>query len=830
MTTVIQPILYKIDITPDLDNFQFKGIVHIRLQAEAAVKTVTLHQFELAIWNCRLERGETWVPCAFGVEPDKEQMTVQLPEALSGELHLRIDYEGLINDQMAGFYRSSFERDGATHTIAVTQFQESSARRAFPCMDHPLYKAVFELSLTVRDELKALANTLPIADEHLADGRRRVTFAPTPRMSTYLLFFGVGAFEWVQDQDDPRVRVVHLPGLADTTASGLDFGRKSLQYCEDYYDIPYPLPKMDLIAVPDFAFGAMENWGAVTFRENHLLHFKGLTSKAAVQRIFEVTAHEIAHQWFGNLVTPSDWKYLWLNESFATYFGYGVVDHFYPDWGIWEQFLQGETATARSRDGLQETFAIEIPGGGNIAINSSTAPIIYNKGASILRMIKGHIGRELYQEGVRGYLRRHAYACAESHHLWEAFEEASRQPITAMMSSWISQPGHPIVTVSRNGDTISMRQKRFTYLDRISHQSWPIPLGLTIWHRDGQVENRSDLMAQLEMSLPLPKDTLAYKFNQGQTGFYRVAYKDQENLAALGGLIANRSMPATDRWGIENDLYAQVLQTSLPLSDYLAYLDYYDSEDAYLPLTSIAGHLAQLHLLLEGNTREIVARRGKALVERILSAIGYEPAGDEPQTTTLLREQLLWQAVLWGADQPTAFAAAQFEAMTAGRPVHADIARAAMQAGAATRGHAALDWLMDRFGRSPNEHERMNILAALGAFQQWETIARALDFALDKVPQRNRFIPIVAAAANPAARRHLWDWFLQNLAQLETFHPLLYERVITSVWPTGGLGREKEVWQFGEAYVQKRPGLTDAAKLALENLEINARLIQATME
>ncbi|MBI5062131.1 MAG: M1 family peptidase, partial [Desulfatitalea sp.] len=433
----IHPIRYAIHITPDLEQYRFDGQVAIELLADRPVDTIALHLLELAIWKCRLRDGESWTDLVFSVDTAKESLAIRLPAPRSGRIDLCIDYQGLINDKMAGFYRSQTSHGGRTFRLAVTQFQESSARQAFPCMDHPLHKAVFDLTMSVPAHLTALANTLPVSEEKLDGGRKRIVFGPTPLMSTYLLFFGVAEFELAQDGEDPRVRLAHLPGMAHTAGLGLEFGRKALRYCEEYYAIPYPLPKLDLIAVPDFAFGAMENWGAITFRENLLLHFPELTSKAGVQRICEVIAHEIAHQWFGNLVTPSDWKYLWLNESFATYFGFGVVAHYHPDWGIWDQFLLTETATALVRDGLRDTIAIEIPGGEHVVINSSTAPIIYNKGGSILRMIQGYIGAEAYQQGVRGYLKQHQYACAESRHLWEAFEQASAQPITAMMQSWI---------------------------------------------------------------------------------------------------------------------------------------------------------------------------------------------------------------------------------------------------------------------------------------------------------------------------------------------------------------------------------------------------------
>jgi aminopeptidase N len=822
--TTIHPRRYIIHITPDLDRFEFKGHVTVELEADAPTKSLAFNLLELAVWECRLRQGENWVQLPFALDPAKETLILQLPEALAGRIEVQIDYHGLINNKMAGFYRSQARHDQRNYRLAVTQFQESSARQAFPCMDHPMHKAVFELSMTVPENKMVLANTLPIRENALEGQCKRVDFQPTPLMSTYLLFFGMGDFELVRDAEDPRVRLAHLPDLGHTTALGLSFGRKALCYCEEYYGIPYPLPKMDLIAVPDFAFGAMENWGAITFRENLLLHFPELTSKAGVQRICEVIAHEIAHQWFGNLVTPIDWKYLWLNESFATYFGFGVVAHYHPDWGIWDQFLLGETATAFTRDGLRDTIAIEIPGGEHVVINSSTAPIIYNKGASILRMVEGYIGRNAYQQGVRGYLYRHQYDCAESRHLWQAFEEASSQPITDMMQSWIGQPGHPLITVQRQGDTLMLRQERFAYLSHPNAQTWIVPLTMTFWTEGDERQEFSLLMKDATAQVAVPPGAECYKINTRQTGFYRVDYQDGENLSALGRRIADGSLGPEDRWGIENDLYALVRQGSRPLDDYLAYLDHYRGETAFLPLASAAGHLFQVTLTVPEDRRAEVAAQARALAEPVLERIGFTPAVEEPQTTAILREQLLWQGAVWGSEAALAFATQQFEQLTAGRAVHPDIARAVMQIGAWTQGETALSWLCRRFDESPSEHERLNILSALGAFQQWQWTAQALAFALDKVPPRNRFIPIVAAAANPSVQTHLWDWYQSNLAALENFHPLLYERVITAIIPLGGLDREEEVRRFTDAYLQTHPNLGDAIRLALENLEVNARM------
>ena len=304
----LSPTNYKIHLEPDLVNFKFAGKCEILLDAPQTVSEVTLNILEIAIWSCRLQQGDGFVNCAFRVDPAGEEVRISLPEPMSGKIRLTIDYQGSINDKMAGFYRSKYTYQGETRFIAVTQFEESDARRAFPCMDHPAKKATFDIKIDIDPKLTAISNGAVKKEDRLDNGKKRITFEQTPKMSTYLVFFGVGEFEFTRDKKDSRVRVDTLPGMKKYGQFGAEFGRKALEFSETYYAIAYPLPKMDLIAIPDFAFGAMENWGAITFRENLLLHYPEITSKFGEERICEVIAHEIAHQWFGNLVTPSDWN------------------------------------------------------------------------------------------------------------------------------------------------------------------------------------------------------------------------------------------------------------------------------------------------------------------------------------------------------------------------------------------------------------------------------------------------------------------------------------------------------------------------------------------
>ena len=820
----VAPNNYQIHIIPDLMNFTFAGNVTLLVHAARTVEKLHLNILDLDILSCAVERNDGFVDCVFETNPEKEELTILLPQKMEGAIRIKIRYEGKINEKMAGFYRSQYVSHGKTKHIAVTQFEESDARRAFPCMDHPVKKATFDIIMDIDARLVAISNGVIASETPLADGKKRVIFEQTPKMSTYLVFFGVGEFEFTRDTEDPRVRVVTLPGMKPHAKFGLEFGRKALAFSEDYYEIPYPLTKMDLIAIPDFAFGAMENWGAITFRENLLLHYSEMTSKSGEERIREVIAHEIAHQWFGNLVTPSDWKYLWLNESFATYFGYGVVDHYYPHWEAWQQFLYGHTASALARDALLENFAIEIPGGEHVVINVSTAPIIYSKGGSILRQIEGYIGSDNFQKGLQSYLKSYAYANTASHHLWDSFEKVSEQPVGEMMKSWIEQAGFPLISVEKKGNKLELTQRRFTYLLNNSDQIWRVPVTIVFFSSGAQRERLTILMDRAKHEIEIPDHTLAYKLNDCQTGFYIVDYRDTENLDALGRRISDRSLGPEDRWGLQNDFFALCRSAKISLADYLKFLTFYENEDAFLPLISISHNLQHADLVLPETLKAKISAVVRPWFEKVLEQIGFKPAPDEKNTTANLREQLIWHTALCGSQKATEFARKQFAAMMQGRAVHPDLMKSVMQVGAFVGNEPAFEWLDRRFQSSNIEHERMNILVALGCFKSKALIQKSLQYILDKVPARNKFVPVVAMASNPYAIPLLWDWYVSNLEQMEKLHPMLYERIIAAIVPMAGIERSQQVKAFLNDYMQKTDKAADVIKMSLERLEINLRM------
>ncbi|MHA1917411.1 MAG: M1 family metallopeptidase [Candidatus Ranarchaeia archaeon] len=822
-----QPRNYKIHLEPDLQSFLSKGIVEIELDLLNETSEITLNSSNIAIWTCEIQENGEFIKIPFKLLPKEEQLSLFLPQKKSGKVNIKIEFMNKINDQLLGFYKSKYKLGDEEKFIAVTQFEETYARQAFPCFDHPSKKSIFDIEFVIDSKLMGISNTPILEEKELENGKKLIKFEPTPMMSSYLLFFGVGEFEIIQEKSGEVLhRVITTPGKTKFGKFGLDFSRKSMEFGEKYTNVSYPLKKMDNIAIADFAFGAMENFGAITYRENLLLVYPNITSSAGLERIAEVIAHEWAHQWFGNLVTPTDWKYLWLNESFATLFGYAIADHYYPEWKILDQFLSVETKGAFERDSLLETIPIELPTSGDqVKINASTAPIIYNKGASVLQMIRGYLGEENFKKGINYFLDKYKFRNASSDDYWKSFENATGEPIIDTMKTWIHQPGYPQVTVKKSGNKLSLNQERFTFLPSETKGLWNIPITIIYYRENGQTQLERTLMTKKEITLELPANAIAYKLNVNQTGFYRVKY-EEENLEKLGQLVKSKRIESKDRFGLQNDLYAFVRKGEYKIDDYLAFLKNYDKEDGFLPLVDISSNLKHAHDIIESK-REEIKKIGKEFFGPILEKIGFEPKEDDLHTTSILRSTLLATNFRFEDEKVKKFGDSKFNELVTGGEVHPDILASVMRMGASIS-KKSFEWFIKKM-ESPEtgEQEKINILTALGSFDDDKTLFKALTYTLEKVPNSNKFIPIMFSGNNLKIADKLWDWYMENIEKLEKLHHTHYERVIASVVSLGSFGREKEVKDFLTSYKDKMEIVKDTITLILEKLEINSRLRNA---
>ena len=455
----------------------FSGTVVI--SGELIGDSISLHAKDLTIHSALIDGR----PAEFS-HGEFDELRLSYPELSNGEHTVCIKFSGAITDAMHGLYPCYFTYNGVKKQLFATQFESHHAREVFPCVDEPAAKATYDVTLVTAPELTVLGN-MPVAESSEKDGTLTTTFATTPRMSSYLLAFVVGELhkKTAHTASDVEVNVWATPAQnEDTLDFALDIATRSIDFYNEYFGVPYPLPKSDHVALPDFSSGAMENWGLITYRESCLLADPKLTPESSKRFIATVIAHELSHQWFGNLVTMQWWNDLWLNESFANMMEYVAVDALHPEWRMWEDFATNEVTAALRRDSLDGVQPVQADVNHPDEISTLFDPaIVYAKGGRLLVMVRRLIGEEAFRAGLKAYFEKFAYQNTVGNDLWQELETASGQPIVDLMNTWISQPGLPIVQVEQNSSdeqpTTSLRQERFFIGDhQPSDTLWPIPL------------------------------------------------------------------------------------------------------------------------------------------------------------------------------------------------------------------------------------------------------------------------------------------------------------------------------------------------------------------
>jgi aminopeptidase N len=825
----VKPIHYSIRITPNFSDFIFEGVVSIKIETNDLVNKVILNARDLELKHSFLLQDDIERECQFTLNADQQEVAIELPESLQGEILLRIEYSGLINNQYAGFYRSKYTQNGQEKYIASTQFEAKDARRAFPCFDQPDKKATFDIEYEIDTSLTGISNTEIIEEKILSSGKKLVRFAPTPKMSTYLVFFGIGEFEFIEDaSEEPLVRVATTSGKTEYGYFALDMARKSLRFGADYTGVPFPMPKCDYIAIPD-SMGAMENFGAIRHCEDDLLVYPDTTSKARATLTAKIIAHEGIHMWFGDLVSPAAWKYLWLNEAFATYFTYVIPHHFYPEWGVWEQFFQERLLTGMERDSLLGTVPIDLPyvddPDADPAPTPSTGPIIYNKGAAVLRMLAAYLGESRFRQAVHDFLTEYQFESASSEQFWKTVSRSTGISLEEFAETWIYQPGYPLISVKREGDTLMLTQTRFAYDPGLAPVSrWVIPVDILCFFEDGGTKTLQVLLNQSSKAIQLPENVIAYKLNSDFTGFYRVHYS-QDNLKYLGELIRSQELSAIDSLNVLSDFFALVKAGAYSVDEYLHYVEIYlTKENRYLALTDLTKSLSHLYRISRSK-RAIISRLGNVIFEQALDAIGYLPAKDESLLVSELRTTLLETAFLLGSNAVAEFGRTQFQALVDEKLVHRDILSVILKIGAAVHPQAG-DWLKARAGDvSLPEGERARALEALGNQYQDEALSDALKMNMEKIPSSLRHHMLGAASLNPSAFDWMWDWYVKNLTQMESEIPLSYVQAITvRLAPLSGIGRRQEVENFLQAFIARHPTVADSIAMALELLVVNEKI------
>ena len=636
--------------------------------------------------------------------------------------------------------------------IGTTHFEATDARRAFPCWDEPDLKAVFGISLVVPDGIAAVSNGPEVGRETEGDGRIRVRFADTMRMSTYLAAWVVGRLE-LSDAADARgvpVRIVHVPGKGHLTAFATDAAVHSLNWFADYYGIAYPEAKVDNVAIPDFAQGAMENVGCITYREQVLLIDPTRSTQEEQLGVAETVAHELAHMWFGDLVTMRWWNGIWLNEAFATFMSMLAVDDFKPDWEVWNTFTRDRT-NAFEIDALETTRPIEYEVRSPDDASGMFDTLTYVKGGAVLRMLEQWLGPERFRDGIRRYLAKHAYANTETHDLWDALEEESGEPVRRMMDAWIFQPGYPAISANLDGDRIVFTQRRFIPSKEGDDTTWPVPL--TVRQVAGGEERIDKVLVEAGGAelLVAGADAVVVP-NAGSASFVRVWFDDE-----LRARIVDRAMEVLspiERYSLVDDAWAAVVAGQASAGSFLDLVGGLGDETDLRVWQAILGGLGWLDRFVDDEPRERLRAFVRDLVRPALARLGWDVADDESDLTRALRGQLVQSLAILGADPETMAQARELELGDEGDP---QLLQAAVEAVAAEGTKEDLDryWQRYRGASTPQEEERY--LYASSRFPGDAEMQRVLDASMtDEVRTQDAPYLLARSTTNRAQGPTVW--------------------------------------------------------------------------
>ncbi|MDE1811141.1 MAG: M1 family metallopeptidase, partial [Candidatus Micrarchaeota archaeon] len=720
--------------------------------------------------------------------------------------------------------------------ILTSQFEAPSARTAFPCLDEPEFKATFDLELIIDKEMMAISNMPVAAQTATLNKKKSVRFQTTPKMSTYLLYMAVGKFEYASTKlGDLPIRVITVPGKVAYTAIALDYAKKFIKYFNEYFGIKFPLPKMDLLAIPDFAAGAMENWGAITFREIVILGDEKVSSVAIKQRIAEVIAHELAHQWFGDLVTMRWWNDLWLNESFATYMSTKAMTAVFPEWEMDKQYILDTIGTALAADQLKSTHPISVNVNEPAEVDQIFDEISYEKGGSVLSMIEDYVGIEAFREGLHHYLNKHKYSNAEGADLWDAIDYAAKKRgknlnLSKVVEYWIDNPGYPVIDVSYDGEGKAMlEQQKFTVLwPNSSKQVWPIPMH----YRFNSKEQGFKMFDRKRMAVDL-KGSDYVKLNYMQKGLYRVKYPERM-MNRLGLMIKSGQLGAVDAWGIESDMYTLARSCRIKVEKYLEFVQRYCMNAGYPLNFSVSGHLGTLSVYLRDNKRlykmlnEITIHYHK----RILNRIGWKKVEGERSTTTMLRAITVRSLGIAGDKETLATVRSMFakRVKEGSGAVPPDLKGAVYGTVAYWGNISTFNQIVSLYKKEKLPEESVRLLGSLGAFSDKTIIRRALEFSKSKdVRLQDSYSIPAGVASNPVGKSMIWAFTKSNWKEfMGKYEPATHMlgRFMDNLFAIDDPSTRKEIWKFFSNKANMRADVRRPFSQVMEFTDINVRFLE----
>ncbi|HUI86482.1 MAG TPA: M1 family metallopeptidase [Nitrososphaerales archaeon] len=787
---------YELSLDVDFKRALVKGLVKIDLESSSS--KVVLDAVDMEINDVRIGSR------ALGFRLDRKVGALTISGA-SGHSLVQVGFTKKVADEsIIGFYKSRY----GSEFMLVTDLEPAEARKVFPCKDDPAYKAVFRLDVTTDRGLAVIGNSEKKSVEATGDGRTRHVFGATPRMSTYLFFVGVGRFEEASKAGPVRVVAAARPGQVEKSGFILDVASRVLRDYSEYFGIPYPLSKLHLIALPEYHTGAMENWGAITSREPYVLVDEdsgiGPRMHAAM-----VMTHEIAHQWFGDLVTMKWWNDLWLNESFATFMAYKMVDRMKPEWDMWTDFLRTEYFRSMNQDALASTHPIEVDVRTTDEIGQVFDAISYGKGASVIRMIETFVGEKAFRRGVSKYLKTHSYSNAVGADLWKSLEESSGLPVTRLMGEWVQNPGYPLVEVSRRGGSVSFRQRRFGLGAGPKKGSWPIPITFTL---DGR---RQDLLLEKSTaSVRAEKDSVLV-VNPMRTGYYSVLYDrtGYESLAADFG-----SFNQYDKGGLMNDLYLFLQAGKIGPELYYRFVDLCRSVSDHLVVITVTDQLAAINAI--AGDRPKVRESARKFLASQMRRVGLRTSKSNEMLND--EREVVATALAMVDDRFAKRLAGKFGRY---REVDPELKAAVAVAYARNGGRTGFGPLARMVEAEDSELGRSRIYRGMTAFKEPPLVTETLDLTVSgRVSRSDSAYAVSAASLNPLTRDALWDWVgksYQTLWEMYGGSQSVFTLLDVAL-SRCGVGREQEVERFLAEKMKAHGGITFAR--TLEKLRINSGL------
>lgn len=814
------PEHYQLSLDLDRPGRVFTGVVTITGATTADTATIKLHAKELEVTTVTIDSQN-----ASATHGDNDELAITVPTALAAGNHtVVINYTGKITNPMHGLYPCYYEHEGVKKELLATQFESHHAREVFPCVDEPAAKATFDLELVTETDQAVLSN-MPVATQNTANGRMTTTFGTTPRMSTYLLAFVVGDLQRKTAKTNSGVEVNVYATVAQP-ANSLDFALKSavelIEFYDDYFGTPYPLPKSDHVALPDFSSGAMENWGLITYREIALLTDPTNSSIDQRQHVALVVAHELAHQWFGNLVTMAWWNDLWLNESFANMMEYLSIDALHPDWNIWFRSITHETVIALRRDSMDGVQAVQVDVNHPDEISTLFDPaIVYAKGGRLMRMVQYYVGDEAFRAGLKQYFADHAYGNTVGDDLWNALEKASGEKVTAIMNRWIAQSGYPVVTVTRDDENITLSQQQFFIgPHKPSDKQWPVPL-------DASDNKAPRLLDNPSISYP---STDPIRLNRSDTAHFITNY-DALSRQHLIDQIADGTLDTIGRVQLLDESTLLARAGVMSTDQLIPLVQAYRNESLEPVWNTIALAMAELRKFVESDTdAETKLRQFSAwMARKQYDRLGWDAKPGESEEDTKLRSTVIGM-MLYGEDKQALAKARALYDSTPLEQLNPEL-RALIISTIARYGDGDIvDDLLDKHRKTQSSEIKLDICVGVTSTRDHDKIDLLLETIkdTDTVKPQDVFHWFIYLIRGRDSRDQAWRWIRDNWEWVESTFSGDKSYDDFPRYTASGLMTQQHLDEYKVFFEPKKsiPALTRVITLGISEIEGRTELIE----